>query len=104
MEKFCMIEVAFGKKEEAEKVISNLLDKKLVASCQMIESQSYWNWENSRESGCEYLLFLKTKNTLLSEIYKEIRVIHSYECFEFAVFPFDSYSKGYLTWIQKEVK
>ena len=40
---YCMIETAFDNLEEAKHVISKLLDEKLVASCQMVESNSKWN-------------------------------------------------------------
>ena len=34
--KYCMIEVAFGIKKEANKAVDELLNKRLVASCQII--------------------------------------------------------------------
>ena len=37
---YCMIETAFDNLDEAKQVISKLLDEKLVASCQMVESNS----------------------------------------------------------------
>ena len=52
-------------KEELNSVINQLLDKKLVASCYVIESESTWNWKNERESAKEYLLQMKKKKRLL---------------------------------------
>lgn len=100
--KYCMIETAFDNKEEAEKTIKTLLEKKLVASCQIVESESKWNWKNEYEESKEYLVFMKTKISLQKDIYDTIRKIHSYECFEFAVFNLDSYSEDYLKWIEDE--
>lgn len=40
---YCMIETAFDNIDEAKQVVSKLLDKKLVASCQVVESNSKWN-------------------------------------------------------------
>ncbi len=99
---YCMIETAFANRGEAEKVIQKLLDKKLVASCQLVESNSKWNWKQTREEEKEYLVFMKTKEIFQEKIHQIIRENHSYECFEFAVFPFTSCSKEYLTWIEKE--
>ena len=45
---------------------------------------------------------MKTKKKLQKEIYDIIRGIHSYDCFEFAVFNLNSYSKEYLKWIEDE--
>ena len=100
--KYCMIETAFDNKEEAEKTIKTLLEKKLVASCQIVESESKWNWKKEYEESKEYLVFMKTKISLQKEIYDTIRKIHSYECFEFAVFNLESYSEDYLKWIEDE--
>lgn len=100
--KYCMIETAFDNKEEAEKTIKTLLEKKLVASCQIVESESKWNWKKEYEESKEYLVFMKTKMSLQKDIYDTIRKIHSYECFEFAVFNLDSYSEDYLKWIEDE--
>lgn len=38
--KYCIIETAFYNKEKAEKVIKELLENKLVTSCQIVESDS----------------------------------------------------------------
>lgn len=104
MKDFCMIETAFDNKEELEKVVDVLLDNKLVASCQVIESNSTWNWNNKKESEKEYLLLMKTKKSLLNKIYEVIKSIHSYECFEFAIFDLTSINDNYLNWINKETK
>lgn len=102
--KYCMIETAFGNKSEAELVIKKLLENKLVASCQMIESDSKWNWKNEYEESKEYLVFLKTKLSNQEKIYNVIKEQHSYDCFEFAVLLLDSCNKEYLNWIEEETK
>lgn len=104
MNDYCMIEVAFDSKEELNKVIDELLDKKLAASSQVIESNSTWRWNSKKESSKEYLLFIKTKRSLSNEIYDAIRSIHSYDVFEFAIFDLTSTSVDYLNWIDKETK
>ena len=38
---YCMIETAFDNIEEAKQVISRLFGEKLVASCQIVESNSH---------------------------------------------------------------
>ena len=101
---FCMIEVAFENKIEVNEVINVLLYKKLAASCQVIESNNTWNWMGTRESAKEYLLHVKTKKDYVNEIYKEIRKIHTYETFEFAVYELTSPSEAYLDWLNEETK
>ena len=81
-----------------------MLDKKLVASCHILESEGSWNWNNEREEENEYLLQMKTKKNNLKEIYEVIKSKHSYECFEFAVYNITSINEEYLDWIDKEIK
>ena len=102
MNNYCMIEVAFDSKKEVNKVVDELLDKKLAASSQVIESNSTWRWNSKKESSKEYLLFIKTKKSLSDEIYGVIKSIHSYDVFEFAIFDLTSISSDYLNWIEKE--
>ncbi len=41
MNNYCMIEITFSNKREVEESIEKLLNNKLVASCQIIESNSF---------------------------------------------------------------
>ena len=102
MSKYCKIETAFDNKEELEKVVDELLNKKLIASSQVVESNSKWNWKSTREASKEYLVFMKTKKELAKEIFETIKKFHSYECFEFAIFELDSCNEEYLKWIDDE--
>ena len=99
---YCMIETAFDNLDEAKQVISKLLDEKLVASCQMVEGNSIWNWKLEREQSKEYIVLMKTKLSLQDKIYNVIKNIHSYDCFEFAVFDLTSCNQDYLNWIEEE--
>ena len=96
MNKYCMIETASDNKEEINIIAKQLLDKKLVASCHVIESDSSWNWNKEREEAKEFLLQMKTNKKHQQDILNVIRNIHSYECFEFAVYDIKSINKEYL--------
>lgn len=102
MNDFCMIESAFDNEEEVSIIVNKLLDNKLVSSCQVVNSDSYWNFKQQRESTRELLLLMKTQKKHIKEIYEIIKSVHSYECFEFAVFDLTSVSKDYLNWIKEE--
>lgn len=103
MSKYCMIEMAFDNIEEVNKVIDVLLSKKMVASTHIIESNSSWNWQKERENSKEYLLQVKTKINKQADIFQEVKKIHSYECFEFAVYEINSINNDYLKWIDDEI-
>ena len=103
MNEYCMLETANDNYKEIKSMAKELLDKKLVASCQILESESSWNWNNKREEEKEYLLQMKTKKNCLKEIYEVIKSKHNYECFEFAIFDLTSINDNYLKWIDKEI-
>ena len=48
MNEYCMLETANDNYEEIKSIAKELLDKKLVASCHILESESSWNWNNER--------------------------------------------------------
>ena len=102
--KYVMIEVAFNNKKEVNLTKEKLLKEKLVASLQVLTSDSTWNYNGELESDKEYLVFMKTKESLINEVYKVIKEIHSYNVPEFAVFPLTSPSNDYLEWIEEETK
>ena len=77
---YCMIEIAFDKKNEVNEAVNSLLYKKLAASCQV------------------------TKKQLINQIYQDIKRIHSYDTFEFAIYDITSPSEEYLDWINEETK
>ena len=104
MNNYCMIETASDNKDEIVSIAKKLLDEKIAASCHIIESDSSWNWHNERESAKEYLLQIKTKKSCQNKIYELIKRIHSYDCFEFAVYDFSTISNNYSNWIEEETK
>ena len=59
--RYLMIEVAFNNEEEVKLTKIRLLKEKLVASLQVITSNSSWNYKGELESDKEYLVFMKTK-------------------------------------------
>ena len=104
MNEYCMIETASDNKDEIKNIAKQLLDKKLVASCHIIESESSWNWNSEREEAKEFLLQMKTNKKYQQEIFSVISEIHSYECFKFAVYDIESVNQEYLKWIDEETK
>lgn len=103
MKDFCMIEIANDNYEEIKSIVKELLDKKLVASCHILESESIWNWNNEREEAKEYVLQMKTKKKCQKEKYEVINSKHSYNCFVFAVYNITSINEEYLNWIDNEI-
>ncbi len=51
---YCMVEIAFDKRNELNEVINILLSRKLACSCQVIEANNTWNWVGYKEQSKEY--------------------------------------------------
>ena len=104
MSKYIMISTTFDNKEEANKIIELLLEKKLVSCCQLSNITSSYQWKGKIEHTAELLLQMKTKKVLYKEIEKVILDNHSYETPQLIAYDIIDGFKGYLDWIGKETK
>ncbi len=103
MSKYCVVEIAYDNKDEVDKTKNELLAKRLVASCHVLESESSYVSRGEVKNKKEYLLELLTIMSKVDEIRDVVKSIHSYECFEFATYPITSINESYLDWIDKEI-
>jgi len=74
-----LLYITSSSKEEAEKISNNLLDEKLIACANIIESKSVFNWKGKRENSKEFIIFAKTSEEKSSDAEKRIKELHSYE-------------------------
>lgn len=102
MDKYIMITTTFDNKEEANKVIELLLEKRLVSCCQLSSVASSYHWKGTIEHTEEYLLQMKSKKELYKEIEKVILENHSYETPQLIAYDIVDGYKGYLDWIEEE--
>jgi len=100
-----VIFITTGTDQEAHD-IANLLLKERKAACVNIlprMSSLFW-WQEKLDSAEESLLIVKTRASLLGEIVRLVREIHSYEVPEIIALPIIGGNPDYLEWIGKEVK
>ena len=104
-ESYIVIFITTGDNEEADR-ISNALLKARQAACVSILPQvdSHFWWQKKLDSASECLLIVKTRESLLPEIIKTVRKLHSYEVPEIIALPIIGGSQEYLDWIEHEVK
>jgi periplasmic divalent cation tolerance protein len=90
--------------EEAQKIAKSLLKRRQAACVNIIpEVNSHFWWKDKLDSARESLLIVKTKESLLPELIKSVKKIHSYSIPEIIALPIVGGSQDYLDWIDSEV-
>lgn len=102
--KYIMITTTFDNKEEANKIIEILLEKRLVSCCQLSNIESSYHWKGKIEHTNEFLLQMKSKKELFTEIEQVVLKEHTYETPQLVAYDIVDGFKGYLDWIEEETK
>ena len=90
--------------EEAEKISKTLVKRRLAACVNTVPqvSSNFW-WKDKLENTKESLLIAKTKASLVPEIIKAVKKLHSYSVPEIIALPIINGNDAYLDWIENEV-
>jgi periplasmic divalent cation tolerance protein len=91
--------------EEARKIASALLERKLAACVNIIPGVEsiYW-WKGKIETAPEWTLLIKTVHSNFQAISAAIRELHSYDLPECIALVIDDGSPDYLNWINESVR
>ena len=103
MTDFIQVTTTASTREEAARIASALLERRLAACAQIvgpIESR-YW-WKGRIEQSTEWLCILKTLRVKFPSVEAAIRANHSYEVPEIVACPIDLASEPYLHWLRSE--
>lgn len=100
-----MITTAFESRIDAEKMAATLLENRLVACTQITGpvGSSYW-WQGKIVSAAEYLLVMKSDESLYDELEQRVRELHPYETPEIIATVITHISKGYRLWLENELQ
>jgi periplasmic divalent cation tolerance protein len=100
MQEMLVVLTTTEKEEDAVKICTALLEKKLAACTQIAGAvkSAYW-WEGKIEHASEYLCIIKTTKELYPEVEARIKAEHPYTLPEIIAIPVVAGSKEYLTWI-----
>jgi periplasmic divalent cation tolerance protein len=90
--------------QQAEVFAQKILEEKLAACVQIQKIQSRYWWNEKIERADEYLLSIKTRADLSSELSDFIKQNHFYEIPEIVQIPIAGGSEEYLNWMRSAVK
>lgn len=101
---YILVMVTTPNREEAEKIVITLLEKKLIACANILGpvSSRFW-WQGKIDEADEYVVFMKTEKRFFEEVVKHVRRLHSYEIPEIIASPIIKGLKPYLKWISNNL-
>ena len=91
-------------KNEAEKIATKLLDKKLIACANVISNvNSYFVWKNKIKNSKEIIICGKTISKNQKKIVHAVKSLHSYSVPCVIFLDITSGNKDFLKWIKQSV-
>jgi len=103
MSKFIIVYTTTNQKETAEKLADFLLQERLSACVQIIGPfKSSYRWNGKIEENNEFMLIIKTKESLFKKVNEAIKSLHNYKVPEVLAVPIMDGNPDYLEWLNKE--
>lgn len=88
--------------EKAQEIAHHLLEKRLIACANIVQSNSVYWWEGKIAKEVEALVIAKTLATHYENIKQEVIAIHPYTVPCIVKIPIEA-NKAYVEFVQKEV-
>lgn len=104
MKSYIQVVTTTDNKEDAEKIATLLVEKRLAACVQIAGPiTSLYRWKGNVEKTQEWQCWIKSKKIIYKEIEKAIKSVHPYEVPEIIAIPIATGNRGYLEWLESEV-
>ncbi|MFH1362247.1 MAG: divalent-cation tolerance protein CutA [bacterium] len=102
---FKLIYITCQDKAEAKKIGRALVEGRLAACVNILDNMEslYW-WEGKLEEGKETVIIAKTRASLVEQVVKKVKELHSYDNPCVVALPIEAGSLDYLAWLEKETK
>ena len=100
---FVAIYTTFPNDQEARKLGKKLVEERLAACVNILPNiTSIYRWNGKIEEDQEVIVWIKTKETLIEEVRKILKKVHSYDVPAFVVYKILTGSEEYLKWMEAE--
>jgi len=94
-----------GSQEEAEKIATSLVEKRIAACVNLIPGvESVYRWRGAVERSKEVILLIKSSRELLEQLHGELARMHTYEVPESLAVPIVDGMENYLNWMDRELQ
>ena len=103
MNKYSLIYVTASNKEEAERIATLLLEKKLIACANIFpQMESIYSWKGQICEEKESVLILKTCKELVTPLKETVLALHEYDCPCFVALSIEDGHEAFLQWIKAQ--
>ena len=103
--KFSFIYITCKDKAEAKKIAYKLVHSRLAACANIIANiESIYTWEGKIYDDTESVLVAKTRSSLVPELIKKVKSIHSYSCPCIVSLPIHDGHGPFLEWLGRETQ
>jgi len=98
---YMIVFMTASNREEAVKIVRTLLEERLIACGNLVESvfSLFW-WKGKIEEEKEVLVIMKSHERLFKKLSKRVRELHSYDVPEILALPIVDGSPSYLDWLK----
>lgn len=104
MAEYLQVLTTVGSEDEAKRISSELVERRLAACVQTIGPiSSRYRWQGKIEEAREWICLAKTEASRYPEIEAAIRELHSYDEPEIVATAIVAGSSGYLGWLGSSV-
>jgi len=100
-----MVFVTTATEQEAQRIVSLLLEKHFIACANILGSvESQFWWQEKIEKANEFLILMKSDEKLFEKLSKTIKETHSYETPEILALPIVKGWPPYLKWLNATLR
>ena len=105
MTEYIQVFTTTDKREDADKIAEEVVERRLAACAQVVGpiTSTYW-WKDNVEKAEEWLCFMKSTKELYEELENAISGIHPYEVPEILAVPVVAGIRSYLEWLDQELR
>jgi len=102
---YVVVIITTPNKEEALKIVRSLLKERLIACANIVGpvSSLFW-WQGKVDEENEFLVFMKSHNSLFDRLSERVKEIHSYDVPEIIALPIIEGSPPYLDWLKTSLQ